>query len=66
MSPGEICLEEREAGSVAFTGATGRTPALVHLRSDLEAARSQAIPNQVSRLLGRRVVRHDPRARGAC
>ena len=48
---GEICVEGEEAGSVAFTEATGRTPALVHLRSDLEAARSQAIPYQVSRLL---------------
>jgi len=48
---GEICVEGEEAGSVAFTEATERTPALVHLRSDLEAARSQAIPYQVSRLL---------------
>ena len=48
---GEICVERDEVGSVPFTPGTVRTPAVDHLRSDLEASRSQAIPYQVSRLL---------------
>jgi cellulose synthase operon protein C len=48
---GEICVERDVAGAVAFSVSAVQTPAIVHLRSDLEAARSQAIPYQVSRLL---------------
>ena len=48
---GEASVERDGAGVAAFDVSTIRSPALDHLRSDLEAARSSAIPYQTSRLL---------------
>ena len=47
----EVPAGDDEHGTVAFDTSTAHNPALDHLRSDLEAARSQAVPYQVSRLL---------------
>jgi hypothetical protein len=47
----EVPPGEEERGNVAFDLRIVRNAAVDHLRSDLEAARSQAVPYQVSRLL---------------
>jgi tetratricopeptide (TPR) repeat protein len=47
----EVPPGDEESGNVAFDLRIVRNSAVDHLRSDLEAARSQAVPYQVSRLL---------------
>ncbi|HUQ83099.1 MAG TPA: peptidoglycan-binding domain-containing protein [Gemmatimonadaceae bacterium] len=48
---GEISVERDNAGPAKYMATATGSPALDHLRSDLEAAKAQAIPYQVSRLL---------------